>query len=110
MESTSNTNTNTNNKESSSSSSGRVRLSEVVADCVKRWFRDTMKEAKAGDVSMQVLLGQMYCSGYGVPKDPQKGRVWLTRASKTRSSVWKVGDKRPGYNASDSDSDEMEDS
>ncbi|MED6170872.1 hypothetical protein PIB30_035257 [Stylosanthes scabra] len=118
MESTSNTNTKNKSgsfegeksSSSSSNSSGRVRLSEVVADCVKRWFRDTMKEAKAGDVNMQVLLAQMYSTGYGVPKDPQKGRVWLTRASKTRSSVWKVGDKRPGYNASDSDSDEMEDS
>ncbi|MED6170873.1 hypothetical protein PIB30_035257 [Stylosanthes scabra] len=80
MESTSNTNTKNKSgsfegeksSSSSSNSSGRVRLSEVVADCVKRWFRDTMKEAKAGDVNMQVLLAQMYSTGYGVPKDPQK--------------------------------------
>lgn len=25
-----------------------------------------------------------------------KGRIWLTKASRVRSSVWKVGDKRPG--------------
>ncbi|KAL9303711.1 hypothetical protein ACSQ67_020974 [Phaseolus vulgaris] len=87
--------------------SSRVPLSEVVADCVKRWFRDALKEAKAGDINMQVLVGQMYYSGYGVPRDAQKGRVWLTKASRTRSSVWKVGDKHPGYNASDSDSDEL---
>ncbi|KAI4356094.1 hypothetical protein L6164_000141 [Bauhinia variegata] len=87
----------------------RVPLSEVVADCVKRWFKDTLKEAKSGDINMQVLVGQMYCSGYGVPRDAQKGRVWLTKASRTRSSVWKVSDKRPGYNASDSDSDELKD-
>ncbi|KAG5042242.1 hypothetical protein AAZX31_03G038100 [Glycine max] len=87
--------------------SGRVALSEVVADCVKRWFRDALKEAKAGDINMQVLVGQMYNSGYGVPRDAQKGRVWVTKASKARSSVWKVGDKHPGYNASDSDSDEL---
>ncbi|KAK4268494.1 hypothetical protein QN277_025146 [Acacia crassicarpa] len=86
----------------------RVPLSDVVADCVKRWFRDTLKEAKAGDINMQVLVGQMYCNGYGVPKDDQKGRIWLTKASRSRSSVWKVGDKRPGYNASDSDSDSDE--
>ncbi|GLT66113.1 hypothetical protein SLA2020_385010 [Shorea laevis] len=82
----------------------RVPLSEVVSDCVKRWFKDTLKEAKAGDVNMQVLVGQMYYSGYGVPRDAQKGRIWMTRASRIRSSVWKVSDKRPGYNASDSDS------
>ncbi|KAF5737271.1 polynucleotide 5'-hydroxyl-kinase nol9 isoform X1 [Tripterygium wilfordii] len=85
----------------------RVPLSEVVSDCVKRWFKDTLKEARAGDISMQVLVGQMYYSGYGVPTDAQKGRIWMTRASRTRSSVWKVSDKRPGYNASDSDSDEL---
>ncbi|GLT92789.1 hypothetical protein SLE2022_106070 [Rubroshorea leprosula] len=82
----------------------RLPLSEVVSDCVKRWFKDTLKEAKAGDVNMQVLVGQMYYSGYGVPRDAQKGRFWMTRASRIRSSVWKVSDKRPGYNASDSDS------
>ncbi|KAF5187442.1 hypothetical protein FRX31_022970 [Thalictrum thalictroides] len=36
-------------------------------------------------------------------------RAWFTRASKHRSSVWKVTDKRPGYNASDSDSDDLND-
>ncbi|XP_010256999.1 PREDICTED: uncharacterized protein LOC104597244 [Nelumbo nucifera] len=84
----------------------RVPLSEVVSDCVKRWFQDTLKEAKAGDSAMQILVGQMYYSGYGVPRDAQKGRAWITRASKSRSSAWKVSDKHPGYNASDSDSEE----
>ncbi|KAG8380921.1 hypothetical protein BUALT_Bualt06G0066900 [Buddleja alternifolia] len=85
----------------------RMPLAEVVADCVKRWFQDTLKDAKTGDTSMQVLVGQMYYSGYGVGRDEQKGKAWISRASKIRSSVWKVGDKHPGYNASDSDSDDM---
>ncbi|XP_073021144.1 uncharacterized protein [Primulina eburnea] len=84
----------------------RVPLVEVVNDCVSRWFQDTLKEAKAGDTAMQVLVGQMYYSGYGVARDAQKGRAWIGRAAKSRSSVWKVGDKHPGYNASDSDSDD----
>lgn len=50
----------------------RVPLAQVVSDCVKRWFQDTLKEAKKGDTSMQVLVGQMYFSGYGVPRDAQK--------------------------------------
>lgn len=50
----------------------RVPLSEVVSDCVKRWFKDTLKEAKAGDINMQVLVGQMYYSGYGVARDAHK--------------------------------------
>ncbi|XP_058110491.1 uncharacterized protein LOC131253486 [Magnolia sinica] len=84
----------------------RAPLADVVSDCVKRWFQDTLKEAKAGDSGMQVLVGQMYYSGYGVARDVQKGKAWITKASKSRSSVWKVSDKHPGYNASDSDSDE----
>jgi TPR repeat protein len=50
----------------------RLPLSEVVSDCVKRWFSDTLKEAKAGDINMQVLVAQMYYNGYGVSKDAQK--------------------------------------
>uniref|UniRef100_A0A7N0TH82 Uncharacterized protein n=1 Tax=Kalanchoe fedtschenkoi TaxID=63787 RepID=A0A7N0TH82_KALFE len=86
--------------------SNPVPLSEVVSDCVKRWFQDTLKEAKAGDSAMQVLVGQMYFNGYGVTKDVHKGRAWINKASKVRSSVWKVSEKRPGYNASDSDSED----
>lgn len=57
------------------SSSNRVPLSEVVSECVKRWFKDTLKEAKAGDINMQILVGQMYYSGYGVPRDAQKVHI-----------------------------------
>ncbi|KAL3536582.1 hypothetical protein ACH5RR_005043 [Cinchona calisaya] len=74
----------------------RVPLSEVVSECVKRWFNDALKEAKAGDVSMQVLVGQMYFNGYGVSPDAQKGRIWMARAARVRSSVWKVSNKLPG--------------
>ncbi|KAB5538640.1 hypothetical protein DKX38_016173 [Salix brachista] len=35
-----------------------------------------------------------------------KGSAWISRASKRRASVWKVSNKRPGYNASDSDSED----
>ncbi|XP_020596389.1 uncharacterized protein LOC110036315 [Phalaenopsis equestris] len=85
----------------------RLPLSDVVADCMRRWFRDALAEAKAGEVAMQVLVGQMYNSGYGVPRNEQKAKVWLTKASRYRSSVWKVSEKHPGYNASESDSDEV---
>ncbi|XP_074578421.1 uncharacterized protein LOC141834925 [Curcuma longa] len=84
----------------------RVPLKDVVVDCTHRWFQDALKEAKAGDAAMQVLVGQMYQSGYGVSKNEQKANAWITKASRYRSSVWKVSDKQPGYNASDSDSDE----
>ncbi|XAR65993.1 hypothetical protein NMG60_11012025 [Bertholletia excelsa] len=85
----------------------RVPLAEVVSDCVKRWFEDTLKEAEAGDSAMQVLVGQMYYSGYGVPRDAQNGRAWITRASNNQPTIWNVGDKRPGDNASDSDLDDI---
>lgn len=56
----------------SSERQSRVPLSRVVSDCAKRWFQDALKEAKGGDTAMQVLVGQMYHSGYGVTKDPNK--------------------------------------
>ncbi|XP_008782586.1 uncharacterized protein LOC103702077 isoform X2 [Phoenix dactylifera] len=87
----------------------RVPLSEVVSDCVRRWFQDALREAKNGDAAMQVLVGQMYHSGYGCPRNEQKGKAWIAKASKYRSAVWKVSDKHPGYNASDSDTDEVKD-
>ncbi|CAI8597395.1 unnamed protein product [Vicia faba] len=86
----------------------RTPLASVVAYCAKRWFQDTLKEAKGGDTTMQVLVGQMYYSGYGVPRDPQKGHAWITRASKSKNSAWKVSEKQPGYRASDSDSCDLE--
>ncbi|CAO2816987.1 unnamed protein product [Amaranthus hypochondriacus] len=86
----------------------RFPLREVVSSCVKRWFRDTLKEAKAGDPAMQILVGQMYNSGYGVRKNTQKGCTWIIRATKGRSSAWKVRNKQPGYNISDSDSDSQD--
>ncbi|XP_006282317.2 uncharacterized protein LOC17875136, partial [Capsella rubella] len=87
----------------------RIPLAQVVEDCVRRWFQDTLKEAKSGDVGMQVLVGQMYCSGYGISKDEQKGRAWISKASRTRSTAWQVSAKPPGYNASDSDSNDKKD-
>lgn len=54
----------------------RFPLREVVSSCVKRWFRDTLKEAKAGDPAMQILVGQMYNSGYGVRKNTQKVSIF----------------------------------
>ncbi|XP_047332194.1 uncharacterized protein LOC124935811 [Impatiens glandulifera] len=97
---------NSSNASDGGKNDNRTPLSLVVSDCVRRWFQDTLKEAKAGDISMQVLVGQMYNNGYGISKDAQKARAWMSRASRIRSSVWKVSNKRPGYNASDSDSDD----
>ncbi|XP_017701768.2 uncharacterized protein LOC103721508 isoform X2 [Phoenix dactylifera] len=87
----------------------RVPLSEVVSDCVRRWFQDALNEARTGDPGMQVLVGQMYHSGYGCPRNEQKGKAWIAKASRYRSAAWKVSYKHPGYNASDSDSDEAKD-
>ncbi|KAL5166719.1 hypothetical protein HKD37_18G051632 [Glycine soja] len=55
--------------------------------------------------------GVCHCQGWSdadVIGLGMKGRFWLTKVSRVRSSVWKVGGKRPGYNASDSESDELE--
>ncbi|URE48444.1 SEL1 [Musa troglodytarum] len=74
-----------------------VPLKEVAADCARRWFQDVLKEARAGDVSMQVLVAQMYRSGYGMAKNEKKANVWITKASRYWSAVRKVSDKHPGF-------------
>ncbi|KAM2466673.1 hypothetical protein COP2_008850 [Malus domestica] len=33
----------------------RVPLARVVSDCMLRWFKDMLKEVKAGDSSMQQI-------------------------------------------------------
>lgn len=49
-----------------------IPLREVVANCEHRWFEQTLKAAKSGDISSQCLVGQMFCSGYGVPVNVKK--------------------------------------
>ena len=56
----------------SAAEEGRRPLSEMVDDCVQRWFQDTLKEARRGDTTMQVLVAQMYNSGYGIPRNEHK--------------------------------------
>ncbi|GLJ27345.1 hypothetical protein SUGI_0536660 [Cryptomeria japonica] len=86
----------------------RSPLKEVVTDCTKRWFQESLKEAKSGDVGLQILVGQMYCSGYGIPPDIKKGKSWFQKASKSRSKILSLCAKPPGYSRSDSDSDNQE--
>jgi hypothetical protein len=43
-----------------------IPLKQVVAECERQWFDQTLKAAKAGETAMQTLVGQMLCSGYGV--------------------------------------------
>ncbi|CAK7343706.1 unnamed protein product [Dovyalis caffra] len=103
---------------SSSSSNGsgncnstRLPLSVVVSDCIKRCFKDALKEAKAGDVNMQVLVGQMY---YSVDDEFERMVVWCMffgivgknlDDKSIKDSVLGLG----SYTASDSDSDESND-
>eukprot|EP01018_Ginkgo_biloba_P039469 Gb_17390 [translate_table: standard] len=84
-----------------------ITTAAKLEDCTKRWFQDTLKEAKEGDTEMQILVAQMYYSGYGIPQDAQKARTWFQKASKAQSRVTNLTAKQPGFNASESDSDEQ---
>ncbi|RXH81499.1 hypothetical protein DVH24_034920 [Malus domestica] len=42
----------------SSEGQNRVLLARVVSNCVLRGFQDTLKDAKAGDSSMQEWIGE----------------------------------------------------
>ncbi|KAI5083990.1 hypothetical protein GOP47_0000159 [Adiantum capillus-veneris] len=69
----------------------RVRLKVVVDSCVKRWFEEYLLAAEQGDREMQSLVGAMYNTGYGVTRDPIKGKFWLDRA---RSGHWNHKDRK----------------
>lgn len=47
-------------------------LRDVVSECERRWFVSTLKAAQVGDVAMQLLVGEMYCNGYGVARNVAK--------------------------------------
>ncbi|KAH7315502.1 hypothetical protein KP509_21G052100 [Ceratopteris richardii] len=64
----------------------RVRLKIVVENCVKRWFEEYLHAAQEGDHEMMLLVGAMYNTGYGVQKDPAKGKYWLDRARPNHQS------------------------
>eukprot|EP00775_Hariotina_reticulata_P009130 gene9130-9298_t len=58
----------------------RVPLKLVVQDAVKRWFAETLSEARKGDVKQQALLAQMYAEGYGCKQDLEQSKMWAERA------------------------------
>lgn len=58
----------------------RVPLKLVVQDAVKRWFNETLSEARRGDVKQQALLAQMLAEGYGCKQDLEESRRWAERA------------------------------
>ncbi|KAK6280495.1 hypothetical protein POUND7_020762 [Theobroma cacao] len=85
----------------------RIPLAQVVSELVKGWFQDAMKEARAGDTNMQVLVGQMYCTGFGVPKDVQKLLLlYFLVVSRIYDTLCEL-ENPDCYDASDSDSEEL---
>ncbi|CAM6028958.1 unnamed protein product [Sphagnum balticum] len=58
-----------------------IPLKQVVAECERQWFDQTLKAAKAGETAMQTLVGQMLCSGYGASVNVKEGILWLQKAA-----------------------------
>lgn len=70
----------TSDSDSDSGGPVRVPLKLVVQDAVKRWFNETLSEARRGDVKQQALLSQMYAEGYGCKQDLEQAKIWGERA------------------------------
>ncbi|XP_073104409.1 uncharacterized protein, partial [Elaeis guineensis] len=64
-----------------------VPLSEMVSDCMRWWFQDALNEVRSGDPMMQVLVGQMYHSGYSCPRNEQKSSSESKSAYKSFKTV-----------------------
>jgi TPR repeat protein len=51
-------------------------LKDVMANAIERWFIDTLRNAKNGDVNQAALLAEMLATGYGCNKDAEEARYW----------------------------------
>ena len=51
-------------------------LKAVMADAVQRWFMDTLRNARNGDLNQAALLAEMLATGYGCVKDLDEARYW----------------------------------
>jgi len=58
-----------------------IPLKQVVAECERQWFDQTLKAAKAGETAMQTLVGQMLCSGYGAPVNVKEVQFFFTTST-----------------------------
>lgn len=67
----------------------RVSLIEVVLDCTKQWFHDALKEARAGDTAVQVLVGLMCVASARTPTRLSKNCMVLIVTPKW-SATWKL--------------------
>jgi TPR repeat protein len=47
-----------------------------MANAIERWFIDTLRNAKNGDVNQAALLAEMLATGYGCNKDAEEARYW----------------------------------
>ncbi|KAI5066831.1 hypothetical protein GOP47_0017359 [Adiantum capillus-veneris] len=69
-------------------------LKVVVQSCVKRWFKEHLRNAEKGDSGAQVMVGQMISHGYGVPKDVLKGKAWIKRGHSRQSQIKELCEKK----------------
>ncbi|MCO5573547.1 hypothetical protein L7F22_027318 [Adiantum nelumboides] len=72
----------------------RFTLKVVVQSCVKRWFKEHLRNAETGDSDAQILIGQMISHGYGVPKDKLKGEEWLKRVRSRQKQSKESSEKK----------------
>ncbi|OAY65691.1 hypothetical protein ACMD2_13784 [Ananas comosus] len=66
------------------------------------------KASDRNDWRVELLRRKDYSAATWQMLMRNNGRIWIEKASRYRSTAWKVSEKQPGYNASDSDSDECE--
>ncbi|MCO5564706.1 hypothetical protein L7F22_018373 [Adiantum nelumboides] len=74
----------------------RFALKVVVQSCVKRWFKEHLRNAETGDSDAQIMVGKMISHGYGVPKDKLKGEEWLKRGRSRQKQSKESHRKRRG--------------
>ncbi|GBF98124.1 hypothetical protein Rsub_10871 [Raphidocelis subcapitata] len=69
-----------NSSGSSGAAPAPVPLKYVVQAATRRWFEETLAEARNGDVKQQALVAQMLQQGYGTDRDPAAAARWADKA------------------------------
>jgi len=71
-------------------------LKECVLDATSRWFIETLRAAKSGDMNAAALAAQMLMEGYGCNEDLEEAKYWnkVARSGGARK-VEGVYDKLP---------------
>merc|ERR1719383_972411 len=65
----------------------RRPLKDVVRDCERRWFADTLDAAREGCIESMQSVAEMYAGGWGIPPSTAQAAFWRMQAQEARRAL-----------------------